>query len=67
MGGALVNIYSKCGALVLARSVFDMLPQKDQFSCFSLVSEISLQFSLLIFHNLLEITQNPLERGFLEA
>ena len=27
MGGALVNIYSKCGALVLARRVFDMLPQ----------------------------------------
>lgn len=41
MSGALVNMYSKYDALVLARRAFDMLPQKDQFPC-SLVSGISL-------------------------
>ncbi|XP_052179492.1 pentatricopeptide repeat-containing protein At1g74600, chloroplastic [Diospyros lotus] len=36
--GALVNMYSKCGALDTARKVFDMMPVKDQVSCSSLVS-----------------------------
>ncbi|XAR50058.1 hypothetical protein NMG60_11004283 [Bertholletia excelsa] len=35
---ALVNMYSKCAALDLARSVFDMMPMKDKISCSSLVS-----------------------------
>ncbi|KAB1199314.1 hypothetical protein CJ030_MR0G025173 [Morella rubra] len=38
VGGALVTTYSKCGALELANRVFDMLPQKDQVACSSLVS-----------------------------
>ncbi|PSR95808.1 Pentatricopeptide repeat-containing protein [Actinidia chinensis var. chinensis] len=36
--GALVNMYSKCGALDTARRVFDMMPVKDKVSCSSLVS-----------------------------
>ncbi|KAK7373550.1 hypothetical protein VNO80_06964 [Phaseolus coccineus] len=38
IGGAVVNLYSKCGSLNLARTVFDMLPQKDAFALSSLVS-----------------------------
>ena len=36
--GALVNMYSKCGSLNLARRVFDMLPRKDAFACSSMVA-----------------------------
>lgn len=56
VGGALVNMYSKCGALVLARRVFDMLPKKDQFSCSSLVSGYAqnghIEDALLLFHEI---------------
>ena len=56
VGGALVNMYSKCGAIVLARRVFDMLPQKDQFSCSSLVSGYAqngyIEDALLLFHEI---------------
>ncbi|XP_010678537.1 pentatricopeptide repeat-containing protein At1g74600, chloroplastic [Beta vulgaris subsp. vulgaris] len=38
IGGALVNMYSKCGALDLARRVFDMILYKDQVMCSALVS-----------------------------
>ncbi|GAB2269973.1 hypothetical protein Dimus_004889 [Dionaea muscipula] len=38
LGGALVNMYSKCGAMGLARTVFDILPSKDQVMCSALVS-----------------------------
>lgn len=38
LGGTLVNLYSKCGALESARRVFNMLPCKDHVSCSALVS-----------------------------
>ena len=56
VGGALVSMYSKCGVLVLARRVFDMLPQKDKFSCSSLVSGYAqnghIEDALLLFHEI---------------
>ncbi|MED6110738.1 hypothetical protein PIB30_045660 [Stylosanthes scabra] len=36
--GALVNMYSKCGSLNSARTVFNMLPEKDPFACSSMVA-----------------------------
>ncbi|MED6185929.1 hypothetical protein PIB30_061900 [Stylosanthes scabra] len=36
--GALVNMYSKCGSLNLARTVFNVLPEKDAFACSSMVA-----------------------------
>ncbi|KAL9239524.1 hypothetical protein vseg_013837 [Gypsophila vaccaria] len=38
IGGALVNMYAKCGAIGSSRRVFDMVPQKDQVMCSALVS-----------------------------
>ncbi|BAT84259.1 hypothetical protein VIGAN_04157600 [Vigna angularis var. angularis] len=53
VGGALVNMYSKCGGLNIARTVFDMLPQKDAFALSSLVSGYAqkglIDESLLLF------------------
>ncbi|TKY66202.1 Pentatricopeptide repeat-containing protein [Spatholobus suberectus] len=57
VGGALVNMYSKCGSLNLARMVFDMLPQKDAFARSSLVSGYAqkglVEESFLLFHDML--------------
>lgn len=57
VGGAVVNMYSKCGSLNLARAVFDMLPQKDAFACSSLVSGYSqkglIKESFLLFRDML--------------
>ncbi|KAK1357738.1 Pentatricopeptide repeat-containing protein, chloroplastic [Heracleum sosnowskyi] len=57
--GALVNMYSKCGALHLARNTFDMIPVKDQVACSSLVSGLaqngSIEDSLKLFHYMLMI------------
>lgn len=57
VGGALVNMYSKCGSLNLARTVFDMLPQKDAFACTSLVSGYAqkglIEESFFLFHDML--------------
>ncbi|KAJ8550688.1 hypothetical protein K7X08_000058 [Anisodus acutangulus] len=36
--GAIVNMYTKCGDLVSARSFFDRIPLKDKFSCSSMVT-----------------------------
>ncbi|XP_049389303.1 pentatricopeptide repeat-containing protein At1g74600, chloroplastic [Solanum stenotomum] len=36
--GAIVNMYTKCGDLVSARSFFDMIPLKDKFSCSSMIT-----------------------------
>ncbi|KAK9277835.1 hypothetical protein L1049_027392 [Liquidambar formosana] len=56
VGGALVTMYSKCGALDLARRVFDMMPQKDHVSCSSLVSGYAhsgyIEEALLLFHEI---------------
>ncbi|CAO2818590.1 unnamed protein product [Amaranthus hypochondriacus] len=57
IGGALVNMYSKCDALVLARRVFDMIPHKDQVMCSALVSGYArtgcIQEALFILHGML--------------
>jgi pentatricopeptide repeat protein len=57
VGGALVNMYSKCGSLSLARNVFDMLPRKDAFACSSLVSGYTqkglIEESFLLLHDML--------------
>ncbi|XP_027335150.1 pentatricopeptide repeat-containing protein At1g74600, chloroplastic [Abrus precatorius] len=57
VGSALVNMYSKCESLNLARTVFDMLPQKDAFACSSLVSGYAqkglIEESFLLFHDML--------------
>ncbi|KAK4359646.1 hypothetical protein RND71_021875 [Anisodus tanguticus] len=36
--GAIVNMYTKCGDLVSARSFFDRIPLKGKFSCSSMIS-----------------------------
>ncbi|CAN7130300.1 unnamed protein product [Brassica rapa subsp. narinosa] len=41
LGSALVNTYSKCGSLKLARQVYDRLPEMDPVSCSSLISGYS--------------------------
>ncbi|XP_068643028.1 pentatricopeptide repeat-containing protein At1g74600, chloroplastic isoform X2 [Aristolochia californica] len=38
VGGALVNMYSKCKKLASARKIFDAMPQKDHIAWSSLVS-----------------------------
>ncbi|PQQ06946.1 pentatricopeptide repeat-containing protein [Prunus yedoensis var. nudiflora] len=57
LGGAIVTMYSKCSALKLARTVFDMLPQKDEVACSSLVSGYAqngyIEEALLLFHDML--------------
>jgi len=57
VGGALVNMYSKCGSLSLARKVFDILPHKDAFACSSLVLGYAqkglIEESILLFHDML--------------
>ncbi|XP_074375994.1 LOW QUALITY PROTEIN: pentatricopeptide repeat-containing protein At1g74600, chloroplastic [Apium graveolens] len=56
-GGALVNMYSKSGALHLAWNTFEMMPAKDQVACSSLVSGLaqngSIEDSLNLFHYML--------------
>ncbi|KAK7318646.1 hypothetical protein RJT34_03350 [Clitoria ternatea] len=55
-GGALVNMYSKCGSLNLARKVFGMLPRKDAFAYSSLVSGYAqkglIEETVLLFHDM---------------
>ncbi|XP_058076933.1 pentatricopeptide repeat-containing protein At1g74600, chloroplastic-like [Magnolia sinica] len=57
VGSALVNMYSKCKALVSARRIFDAMPQKDQISWSSLVSSYAQnrhsEEALLQFHQML--------------
>ncbi|PON93614.1 Tetratricopeptide-like helical domain containing protein [Trema orientale] len=57
VGNALINMYSKCSSLKSARMVFDMLPQKDEFACSSLVSGYAqngyIKEALLLFHDML--------------
>lgn len=57
VGGALVNMYSKCGALSLARRAFNMMPVKDQVSCSSLVSGYArggyIEDAVQLFHEML--------------
>ncbi|KAF3437705.1 hypothetical protein FNV43_RR20461 [Rhamnella rubrinervis] len=54
VGGALVTVYSKCSALELAKKVFDVLPQKDQVVCSSLVSGYTqngyIEEAFFLFH-----------------
>ncbi|XLS50344.1 hypothetical protein HN51_011021 [Arachis hypogaea] len=55
--GALVNMYSKCGSLNLARTVFDMLPEKDAFACSSMVAGYAqrglIEKAFLLFREML--------------
>lgn len=55
-GGALVNMYSKCGAIELSRRVFDMIPHKDQVMCSALVSGYAqtgdIQEALSVLHGM---------------
>ncbi|XP_068306176.1 pentatricopeptide repeat-containing protein At1g74600, chloroplastic-like [Pyrus communis] len=57
LGGAIVAMYSKCSALSLARRVFDMLPQKDEVACSSLVSGYAqngyVEEALQLFYDML--------------
>ncbi|XP_057951845.1 pentatricopeptide repeat-containing protein At1g74600, chloroplastic [Malania oleifera] len=57
VGSAVVHMYSKCGVSNLARRVFDMLPQKDQVCCSSLVSGYAqnghIEEALVVFHEML--------------
>ncbi|CAJ1921107.1 unnamed protein product [Sphenostylis stenocarpa] len=57
VGGALVNMYSKCGSLNFARTAFDILPQKDAFALSSLVSGYAqkglIEESFLLFRDML--------------
>lgn len=57
VGGAIVNMYSKCIALESARRVFDMLPQKGEVACSSLVSGYCqngcIEEALLLFRYIL--------------
>ncbi|KAG7954874.1 hypothetical protein I3843_11G042900 [Carya illinoinensis] len=57
VGGALVTMYSKCGTLELAKSVFDMLPQKDQVARSSLTSGYAqngyIEKALMLFFDML--------------
>ncbi|KAL6965940.1 hypothetical protein U1Q18_048508 [Sarracenia purpurea var. burkii] len=56
VSGALVNLYSKCGALDMARRVFDLMSVKDPVSCSSLVSGYArnecIEDALLLFHEM---------------
>ncbi|XP_048329913.2 pentatricopeptide repeat-containing protein At1g74600, chloroplastic [Ziziphus jujuba] len=57
VGGALITMYSKCSALKLARSVFDVLPEKDQVAWSSLASGYAqngyIEEAVLLFHHML--------------
>ncbi|KAJ8452339.1 hypothetical protein Cgig2_006144 [Carnegiea gigantea] len=65
IGGALVNMYSKCGATYSARRVFDMIPHKDKVLCSALVSGYAqkgkIEEALSVLHEMLAIDQeiNP--------
>ncbi|KAH0983433.1 hypothetical protein GBA52_010610 [Prunus armeniaca] len=54
---ALIDVYAKCGNLVLARSVFDMMEEKNEVSWNSIISAYGshgcLQDSLVLFHEML--------------
>ncbi|CAH2067259.1 unnamed protein product [Thlaspi arvense] len=56
LGSALVNTYSKCGSLKLARQVYDRLPELDPVSCSSLISGYSqhglIQDAFLLFRDM---------------
>ncbi|CAA7043272.1 unnamed protein product [Microthlaspi erraticum] len=56
LGSALVNMYSKCGSLKLAREVYDKLPEMDPVSCSSLISGYSqhglVQDGFLLFRDM---------------
>ncbi|ESQ38164.1 hypothetical protein EUTSA_v10028408mg [Eutrema salsugineum] len=56
LGSALVNMYSKCGSLKLARQVYDRLPEMDPVSCSSLISGYSqhglIQDGFLLFRDM---------------
>ncbi|XP_016648944.1 PREDICTED: pentatricopeptide repeat-containing protein At4g21300-like [Prunus mume] len=54
---ALIDVYAKCGNLFLARSVFDMMEEKNEVSWNSIISAYGshgcLQDSLVLFHEML--------------
>ncbi|VVA95265.1 unnamed protein product [Arabis nemorensis] len=56
LGSALVNTYTKCGSLKLARKVYDRLPEMDPVSCSSLISGYSqhgfIQDGFLLFRDM---------------
>ncbi|KAJ4824214.1 hypothetical protein Tsubulata_013073 [Turnera subulata] len=58
VGSSLVTMYSKCGALEYARTMFDLLPEKDRVSCSSLVSGYAqnglLEEAVVLFDGMLK-------------
>ncbi|KAJ4974967.1 hypothetical protein NE237_008141 [Protea cynaroides] len=59
VGGALVTMYWKCGALVSARQVFNKMPKKDQVSVASLLTGYAqngfIEEALLMFRSWLMV------------
>ncbi|KAF6135208.1 hypothetical protein GIB67_035279 [Kingdonia uniflora] len=57
VGGALVNMYSKCRFLTYARRIFESMPRKDLVSWSSLISGYAkneyVEDSLMLFHKMM--------------
>ncbi|KAF5206248.1 Pentatricopeptide repeat-containing protein [Thalictrum thalictroides] len=62
VSGGLVTMYSKCGVLVSARRVFELMPQKDKVSWSSLISGYAqngyVEEALLQYHEMLVAGMN---------
>ncbi|KAF5184614.1 Pentatricopeptide repeat-containing protein [Thalictrum thalictroides] len=68
VSGGLVTMYSKCGVLVSARRVFELMPQKDKVSWSSLISGYAqngyVEKALLQYHEML-VADPPVGNSFI--